>query len=75
MDLRARLNLPNIGLVRRYLKIAPVLIALIGGLSAYESTKDTHPASSVLAVVPPSASSGWVKGRPPGLAQGQRRFA
>lgn len=61
MDLRARLNLPNIGLVRRYLKIATVLIALIGGLSAYASTKDTHSASSVLAVVPPSET---VKGVP-----------
>jgi hypothetical protein len=61
MDLRARLNLPNIGLVRRYLKIATVLIALIGGLSAYASTKDTHTASSVLAVVPPSET---VKGTP-----------
>ena len=54
MDLRARLNLPNIGVVRRYLKIATLLIATIGGLSAYASTKDTHRASSVLAVVPPS---------------------
>lgn len=61
MDLRARLNLPNIGLVRRYLKIATVLIALIGGLSAYASTKDTHTASSVLAVVPPSQT---IKGTP-----------
>ncbi len=54
MDPRARLNLPDVGGVRRFLKITTVTIALIAGLSAFASTKTTNRASSVLAVLPPA---------------------